>query len=299
MIHELAVGVSPFPQSDEIATALHHQLNTAPVPLDEVDPSIPAPFAAAVERALHKDPQQRFSSVRDFAAAAAAESVAGDKERHRRQNMALSIIGIVLAVAAMVFALWPDGAAEVAELDTEVAQVEPAPVTNPAAGLWRAGDAAALACNLLVGHDFENGSVPLDFFGDPPARERVVDTGGYEDSWALEVGIANDFGQYAETVPISDDESYRFQGWFSINGDVEAARIGITVLNDAFEKLEPEVWATLRPGPGFSQVEFTDLPAGAAFALPWIFKDSSPGVLLADELVFGQSGACAAEIAGS
>lgn len=299
VVYELAAGTSPFPSADEIATALHHQLNTVPTPLNEVDPSIPAPFAAAIERALSKNPHQRFASVTEFASSAAGTGDASDEERRsmgRAPLVAAILVTCAVIAAAAALLLWPDGAPEAAQ-PAEAIAIEP--VTNPAAGIWRAGDAAALTCNLLEGDDFENGSVPLDYFGNPPARERVVESGGFDDSWALEVGIENNYGQYAEIVPISDDQSYRFQGWFAADGDIEAARIGITVFDNSLVQLSPEVQARLRTEPGFSQIEFTDLPAGAAFALPWIFKDSSPGVLLADELVFGPSAQCTAEIAGS
>jgi serine/threonine-protein kinase len=56
ILHELLTGSWPFPEGDAIATAFHHQLHTAPKPLDEVQPDLPSGIGDAVLQALEKDP---------------------------------------------------------------------------------------------------------------------------------------------------------------------------------------------------------------------------------------------------
>lgn len=133
--------------------------------------------------------------------------------------------------------------------------------------------------------------MPIDYFGDPPGRERVVDGQGFDQSWALEVGIENDFGQYAEIVPVVPGQEYWFRGWFGTNGTIADAQMGITLINAAYEGTGITVSRSVLEG-GFAEVQIAEVPEDAAFALPYLFKDASPGVLIADELVFGQTTDC-------
>ncbi len=66
ILHELLTGSWPFPEGDAIATAFHHQLHSAPKPLDEIQPDLPPGLCDAVLRALEKDPADRFASMPDM-----------------------------------------------------------------------------------------------------------------------------------------------------------------------------------------------------------------------------------------
>lgn len=334
LFYELLTGRRVFPDSHEIATALHHQIHTVPAPLDEVDPSIPSAVSAAVAQALSKDPLARFDSVGDFASAATMPATSHD---HSPKPVArpLVLLGGFAAATLVVLTLAvlrPTSPADevagisatsilVAAEPNDAPSTEALPSTQPTAieqptavepALpepatpdetssisieWPLGLAAQLQCNLLAGSDFANGSVPLDYFGDPPGRERVVDQGGFEDSWALQVGIADNFGQYAEIVPVVPGESYWFRGWFVSDGSVADAEMGISLLRADYTPLDVSVDNTLATDrPGFAEVKIDQVPPGSAFALPYLFKDSSPGTLLADELVFGLQTSCFEEI---
>lgn len=336
MLYELTAQRSPFPRSDELATALHHQLNTEPQPLDELLATTSVAFSDAVTRALSKDPDDRFPSVAAFARAAHAPSTQSAEHhgRFNRSNLVVAAAAVFVAVAAWL--AWPSGSSpsndEVADIAitpapiitaaASAAEVEPptpaptataatdevAAVPEPTLALaepnvttnWLAGTAETLSCNQLEGTVFENGSVPLDYFGNPPGREQVVASGGYGDSWALEIGIANDFGQYGEIVPISAGNSYLFRGWFTRVGQVEASELGISLLDANYQPLDITVAADMpRDSGAFVEVRLDAVPDLAAFAIPYLFKDASPGVVLADELIFGETTSCAAAISSA
>lgn len=174
-----------------------------------------------------------------------------------------------------------------------------APIDDPT---WQAGRAQAVQCNLLSGHTFENGSVPVDYYGNPPGRERVIDRDGFDGSWALEVGLVGAYGQYGEIIDIEPGRDYLFRGWFEVREPVADAEFGVFFLDDAYQQLDDPGASRLLSNdetdssqPGFREVILEGTPAGAARAVPFLYKDSSDGVLLADELVFGPVDECRAE----
>jgi serine/threonine-protein kinase len=62
VLWELLAGDVPFSGENFVAVALRH-VNEPPPSLSQVRPDVPPRLAAAVERALAKDPSQRFSSM--------------------------------------------------------------------------------------------------------------------------------------------------------------------------------------------------------------------------------------------
>ena len=326
MIHELVTGASPFPTADRVATALHHQLHSTPDPLDEIDPRVPTALAEAVARSMHKDPAERFATVADFAAAAAAPSnqhTAGRPAGAGRR--ARILVGAATVIAASGLAVWittrsagddPIAAAPqtqtqetVAPNDTGVDAENPPLITNGTTppgdqpvpvvpdSDWVSGASAELACNQLQGSDFANGTVPVDYFGDPPGRERVVTDVGYAGSWGLEIGQPGAFGQYGEIIPILPGETYSFVGWFNRNGEIADTEIGISFLTSDYQPLSAGAAAEASQNTeAFVGVTAVPAPADAGFAVPYVFKDGSEGVLIADELIFGVAADCQADI---
>lgn len=65
--YEWLTGVSPF--SGDYVQVMYQQLQVMPPPLREQVPSLPSSVEQAVLRAIDKDPQKRFTTVRDFAQA--------------------------------------------------------------------------------------------------------------------------------------------------------------------------------------------------------------------------------------
>jgi serine/threonine-protein kinase len=67
VLYELLAGEVPFPGESFVAVAMKHMHEPAPNLLD-VRKDVPLRVAAAVDRALEKDPEQRFPTMGDFAA---------------------------------------------------------------------------------------------------------------------------------------------------------------------------------------------------------------------------------------
>ena len=61
-IYHMCSGAPPFAAEDALEL-VHCHLARQPRPLDEVDPSLPAPLARIVERLMHKDPEARYQSA--------------------------------------------------------------------------------------------------------------------------------------------------------------------------------------------------------------------------------------------
>src|SRR3954468_11862351 len=66
VLYELLTGEVPFPGESFVAVAMKH-INEPPPNLLEKRPDVPLRLAAAVDRALEKDPRDRFSSMHEFA----------------------------------------------------------------------------------------------------------------------------------------------------------------------------------------------------------------------------------------
>jgi serine/threonine protein kinase len=67
VLYELLVGDVPFPGENFVAVAMKH-VNEPPPNLLDMRRDVPLRVAAAVDRALEKDPRQRFASMDAFAA---------------------------------------------------------------------------------------------------------------------------------------------------------------------------------------------------------------------------------------
>src|SRR3954464_11912968 len=67
VLYELLTAEVPFPGENFVAVAMKH-LNEPPPDVLERRPDVPMRLAAAIDRALAKDPEQRFASMDQFAA---------------------------------------------------------------------------------------------------------------------------------------------------------------------------------------------------------------------------------------
>jgi len=73
MVYEALTGKLPF-ESDTTPALLHHHLYTPPTPITERHPTLPACVEAALNRALSKNPTERFASLAEFGAALRGET---------------------------------------------------------------------------------------------------------------------------------------------------------------------------------------------------------------------------------
>lgn len=165
-----------------------------------------------------------------------------------------------------------------------------------------AGTAGGLDCNLLAQPDFESGAIEFNWYRDEenPDRERVVGFGGVDNSAVLTVGEADGYGLYGEFVEILPGQVYVFGGWAERSGAVVDASFDVIWLDEAFDPLT-EVNAPVAvaaDGAGWYAHTTESAPPEARWAVPKIYKDGSPGVLLVDELVFGPVESACATVLG-
>jgi eukaryotic-like serine/threonine-protein kinase len=117
VLFELLTGEVPFPGDNVVAVAMRH-LHERPPNLRERRPDVSPRLAAAVERALAKDPAQRFASMDAFAAELRAcldeppaapdgqptlvvpRSTRRPRRRARRLPAMLVLLGLLAALAA-------------------------------------------------------------------------------------------------------------------------------------------------------------------------------------------------------
>ena len=68
VVYEMLSGELPF-EAANLAALATQRLVHRPIPLDSRNPSLPAPLVDAVMRALERDPENRYATAPDFAAA--------------------------------------------------------------------------------------------------------------------------------------------------------------------------------------------------------------------------------------
>jgi len=120
VLWELLAGEVPFPGENFVAVALRH-INEQPQDLHELRPDVPPRLAAAVARALAKEPAQRFPSMQAFADAlrtcleeldpgqtavlpAARPTAAGPRRvpaAHSRKRWLVPVVASIVAAAAI------------------------------------------------------------------------------------------------------------------------------------------------------------------------------------------------------
>ena len=106
ILHEMLTGESPLGVTDNAANAMHQQLHAAPRPLTETDPTQSPAVEAALQRALSKDPADRFDSMQAFRRALSSGAHAGPA-KPRLPRSAVVMLGVLLAalVATLVVVL--------------------------------------------------------------------------------------------------------------------------------------------------------------------------------------------------
>lgn len=291
VLHEMLTGSWPYPESPSAANALHHQLSTLPTPLMEVLPDAPPALDHALQRALRKDPAERFPSMAAFLdsalgatvhdAAVARGQTGPPTDRRRVIATIVAALGLVAAGIAFALSRDTDSGASGSPLTTIVAG---APVSET----WSAGDARALPCNLLQFTDFDDRILPNNWYLNPidEAGVDVVGQGGQDDTPAVRVGLGERYGLWGEVVEVEPGVTYLFAGTFARQGSPFVATITIDWYDANNEGLDIE-----SPAVDLTQLDNgraalrSTAPAEARFGVAQVFKDASEGSLLADELV--------------
>jgi serine/threonine-protein kinase len=102
--YRMLVGRPPF-RGPNAADILAKQINEAPVPLRDINPSIPKDFADAIMRCLQKDPGDRFPTA--TALRGALESVTfftkpGAAEKEARASTRRTLIALIAGLAFLL-----------------------------------------------------------------------------------------------------------------------------------------------------------------------------------------------------
>ena len=107
VLYEMLAGQPPFSGPTVQSIAHQHLTATAP-PITQLRPAVPGIVAAALERALAKNPADRFNPVGQFAEALSTQQPAPSlaiPKVSRRQTMIASLVAIGILAAAMLLAL--------------------------------------------------------------------------------------------------------------------------------------------------------------------------------------------------
>jgi len=110
VVYEMVSGRAPFEGETPQGMLAKHAVGTVPS-LRTSDPSVPLFLERAVERALAKQPADRFQSASAFAEALTSEMVVarvGGQSRQRRVVSAAAVVVALLAAAWALFTYGPD-----------------------------------------------------------------------------------------------------------------------------------------------------------------------------------------------
>jgi len=147
--HQILTGKQPFDGSAH--SILYKQVFEPPPPMLATRPDVPRDMSAALERALSKDPEQRFATMEDFAAAIGGERRSGSRTvvsapikpltsvspaatKPKRSNLVLRrgliTLGVCLVVAVVAWAGLREPTTAPDALAPPVERVQPAPVAS-------------------------------------------------------------------------------------------------------------------------------------------------------------------------
>jgi len=125
VMYEILTGQRPFGASSFLASS-ERVLHEEPKPIRTLRPDVPEQVAAVVQKAMAKDPEQRYASARELLtdlhrAAEGSTTQAGMDAAHRRRKRALrqwlavGLACVVIGVAAWVVWKWKSAPAMLAE----------------------------------------------------------------------------------------------------------------------------------------------------------------------------------------
>ena len=106
--YRMLSGVLPF-EGESTRAVLYKQLVADPTPITEKVPDLPAPLATAIQRAMAKEPAERFPSMREFGAMLDADSTltpppaVGRTAARRTSPLAVFLLLIVVGLAGLLW----------------------------------------------------------------------------------------------------------------------------------------------------------------------------------------------------
>jgi formylglycine-generating enzyme required for sulfatase activity/dienelactone hydrolase len=193
VLYELLSGRRPFSGATDLAL-LQTVIHASPAPLDE---SLPAPLRAIVEKAIEKDPADRYQTMRDFVVD--LRRVARAAAQHRDHSLGDSVLvsGEVAASPAKRRRLSPTGAALVAIV---------AVVVVGAGWLWQRAAGAARARSETI-----------------PAIAELVEAGDYAAAYAR----AQQLPSYVRDDPLLATLTPQFTATYSVTTMPSDANVSV------------------------------------------------------------------------
>jgi tetratricopeptide (TPR) repeat protein len=153
-LYEMLAGQPPFtgPTAESV---VHQHIVAAPTPVTAIRPSVPASVAAALDRALAKEPADRFATAAEFTAALEAPTEThpmfpGLRARHGRAMLVAGAAALAVGgwIALAVRRSSPATVELAATPPERTVAVLPFRTVGPGVELWREGLVDLLSTNL-------------------------------------------------------------------------------------------------------------------------------------------------------
>jgi len=156
--YRMLSGVLPF-EGESTRAVLYKQLVADASPITDKVPDLPAPFANAIQRAMAKEPAERFESMREFGAMLDADTTmaplpaAGKAASRKTSPLAVVLLLVVVGLAGLIWYSMRTDAGLATDAVATDAALPPAPVASavvappapdPVAGAITAPTAAPL-----------------------------------------------------------------------------------------------------------------------------------------------------------
>ena len=270
VVYEMLTGGWPFDQrATSAATALHHQLYSAPTPLREARPDCPGKLEKVLTRAFDKHPEKRFPTINAFSAALATSMI--EKEPLiNAKRLAIAATTAVVGIATTSAALWY-------------------PKPEQTGHTAHAAQTAERLCNLYGNADFAN-ELEQNFYRDQnnDSLARRIEHVEIDSSPVMQLGDTDIYGVYGIIIPVNANQSFTFSADLWFEGYVHRAQLAIVWLDSEWQAIEgadSEFEITEKFN---DRYEFSDIspPSNAQYAVPSLFKDASKGIAFADNIHF-------------
>jgi len=273
VLYELLSGQWPFSDTVTVATALHHQLHSPPNPLIEINPSVPLNLSNAIDKALNKNPVLRYKSIDAFVHAIEQNHVLTKKTRSWQSAWMVPSIAAGVSFVGLAYAL-----------STQKTENMVGDTSSNAIPLVE-----MVECNLLPNPDFEK---PLkdNFYPDENniGRITLVPNAGKDGSQAIQIGLAKEYGLYGRLVPVKKNQTYAISLWVKHVGQLFDLHVRVEWVDKDWQRIDKNetVYPLAEVSEGRHVFNDAIAPDNAAYAVPTLYKDGSPGFLLIDEFYF-------------
>lgn len=138
-LYEMLAGTPPFDEPN-IPALLHKQLNVAPPPITEWRPDLPSAIEQALDRALAKQPAERFTSLGDLVQALGNTDIQVPSTLWRSRLFFLNGLVLLALLLALAFTLASRPPSALPPEQPSAAATAPDSISPPSAdGLWPMG----------------------------------------------------------------------------------------------------------------------------------------------------------------